>query len=179
MTTKINLVLAITFITTINTVTWAKPANAIMTTVNNPTTLISDSTPVQNTNAITPAVLPKKLLTNFNRSFPEATNSKWTKTGTTFFVNFNMNGNTAMATFNTKGKLNYGLIYKKAVDLPSSIQQTINKNYASFTIISVTEIRIPGIVNYKVVLSDQQQYIDLRLTQDGQIQQSKQVKMPS
>jgi hypothetical protein len=177
MTTKINLVLVVTLLMAFNRATLANAGSSM--TINNLTSLNSDSTPVENITYITEGGLPKKLLTNFNRIFPAATNSKWTKTGVTFFVNFNTNGNTAMATFNTKGKLNYGLIYKNAADLPPAIQQMINKDYASYTIISVTEIRTPGIVNYKVVLSDQRQYIDLRLTQDGQIQQSKQVKMPS
>jgi hypothetical protein len=176
MTTKINLVLVVSLVITIHIATSAKPDHS-MTTANKPT--LSDSTPSINTTTIAETVLPQKLLANFNRTFPAATNSKWTKTSATFFVNFTMNGNTAMATFNTKGKFNYALIYESAADLPLSIQQMIHKNYGSYTILSVTEIRTPGIINYKVILTDNKKYMDLKITQDGQVHEAKQVTMPS
>jgi hypothetical protein len=176
MTTKINLVLVVSLVIIIHIATSAKPDHS-MTTANKPTP--GDSTPSINTTTLAEAVLPQKLLTNFNRKFPEATNSKWTKTNTTFFVNFTMNGNTAMATFNTKGKFNYALIYESATDLPLIILQMIQKNYGSYTILSVTEIRTPGIINYKVILTDNKKYMDLKITQDGQVHEAKQVLMPS
>jgi hypothetical protein len=178
MKRKINLVLAITSIMTVNMVTAAKPDHSI-NTVNNHATYYSDSLPSETITTIAATGLPQKLLANFKRNFPAATNSQWTRTSTTFFVNFSVNGNTAMAMFNTKGKLNYALINESATDLPLSIQQMIQKNYASYTILSVKKVRIPGIVNYKVLLTDHKQYIDLHVTQDGQIQQAKQMTMPS
>jgi hypothetical protein len=178
MTTKINLVLVVSSIITIHIATSAKTDNS-MTTANKLMLHNSDSTPSSNTITVAEAALPQKLLANFNRNFPAATNSKWTKTSTTFFVNFIMNGNTATAAFNTKGKFNYALIYESATDLPLVILQMIHKNYGSYTIFSVTEIRTRGIINYKVVLTDNKKYMDLKITQDGQVQEAKQVIMPS
>ena len=178
MTTKINLVLVVPLVITMHIATSAKPDHS-MTTANKTTLHYSDSTPSVNTISIAEAVLPQKLLVKFNRNFPGATNSKWTKTNTTFFVNFNMNGNIATAAFNTKGKFNYALIYKSAKDLPLYILQMINKNYGSYTIFSVTEIRTPGIINYKVILTDNKKYMDLKITQDGHVHEAKQVIIPS
>jgi hypothetical protein len=178
MKRNINLVLAVTSFMTLSIVTWANQEHSI-NMVNDHATYYRDSIPSENITPVAETGLPQKLLVNFKRNFPGATNAQWTKTSTTFFVNFSMHGNTAMATFNTKGRFNYALIYGSAMDLPVAVQQMIHNKYASFTILSVKEIRTRNIINYKVVITDQKQYIDLHVTQDGQIQQAKQMTMPS
>jgi hypothetical protein len=178
MKRNINLILAVTSFMALTTVTWANPDHS-MNTVQDHAYYYSDSIPSEDMTPIAATRLPQKLLANFKRNFPAATNSQWTSTNTTFFVNFTTNGNTAMATFNAKGKFNYALIYGSATDLPLSIPQMIHNNSASFTILSEKEIRTRRIINYKVVLTDQKQYIDLHVTQDGQIQQAKQMTISS
>ncbi|HEV8285928.1 MAG TPA: hypothetical protein VGQ09_16565 [Chitinophagaceae bacterium] len=81
-----------------------------------------------------------------------------------------------MASFNKKGEFVYALIYGSEKDLSVSVQQDIRKNYPSFTIYKVIEIKMPGTTSYQVVLQTASEYVDLRVSEDGQLQETKKVK---
>ena len=80
-----------------------------------------------------------------------------------------------MASFSKKGEFIYGLIYGKETDLSPSIQQGIRKKYSSSAVFKVIEIKMPGSINYEVILQNATQYIDLGISQDGQMQEVKRI----
>jgi hypothetical protein len=120
--------------------------------------------------------LPEKLILTFNKIFPSAVNAKWTTTRDAFFANFIIGQKPGMASFNKKGEFVYALIYGSEKDLSVSVQQDIRKNYPSFTIYKVIEIKMPGTTSYQVVLQTASEYVDLRVSEDGQLQETKKVK---
>jgi|SRR6266536_852345 len=122
-----------------------------------------------------PNNLPEKLITNFNHAFPSAPNVRWSTTVGAFLANFSINEKPVMASFNKKGQFVYALIYGGVLDLPATVRQEIQKNYSSFIIYKVVEIRKPEVVNYQVILQNSEKFIDLRVYEDGQIQETKKV----
>ena len=127
------------------------------------------------TDSKTPTGLPEKLITNFNHAFPSAVNAKWSATADAFFANFSIDEKPVMASFNKKGQFAYALIYGGVLDLSVNIRQEIQKKYSSFTIYKVVEIKTPATVNYQVILQNSAEFVDLRVSEDGQMQENKKV----
>ena len=119
--------------------------------------------------------LPGKLVGNFNKNFPMAQNAKWTVTGDAYLASFTDGGKLVNASFTRKGQFVYALIYAKATDLPDFIQHDIKKSYPSATVYKVVEMKKPGVVDYEVILQNATEYINLKITQDGQMQEEKRI----
>lgn len=119
--------------------------------------------------------LPEKLLHNFNRNFPSADNVKWTTSRKTFLANFISDEKTFATTFNKKGQFVHALIYGKEKDLPETIQSQLKKDFSSFTVFRVIEIKTPGNSYYQVILQNATQYMELSFSGEGKMQEMKKI----
>jgi hypothetical protein len=174
MRTKINLLaLAAALIISGSLIAQAQTDKSVTSTNNAETNKDYSISPNNKTVTTT---LPEKLVLNFNRTFPFASNAKWTVTADAFFANFSIDEKPVMASFNKKDEFVYALIYGCQADLSVSIQQDIRKNYPSFTVYKVVEIKTPETVNYQVVLHNSTAYVDLQVSQDGEIQETKELR---
>ena len=120
--------------------------------------------------------LPEKLLRNFNRNFPSAENVQWTTTPKVFLANFISDEKTFTTTFNNKCQFVHALIYCKEKDLPETIQRQLKKDFSSFTVFKVIEIKTPGNSDYQVILQNATQYMELNLSKEGKVQDMKKIK---
>ena len=130
------------------------------------------STPSEKSAAVA-IELPEKLLRNFTRNFPSADNVKWTSTPETFLANFVSDEKTFTTTFNKKGQFVHALIYGKEKDLPELIQRQLKKDFGAFIVFKVIEIKTPETNDYRVILQNANQYIELNMSGQGKVQEMK------
>lgn len=113
-----------------------------------------------------PAANPK-IEARFAALFPHASNLQWAAGTDNYWVSFLNKGRKASASFSPKGKMNYAITDCDMAHLPQAFTETIQKEYADYSLLKAVEIKAHNSVAYHAILEDANGYVTLKYTTDG------------
>ena len=132
---------------------FARPATTTPATATTPTYTISD-----------------KLLATFKQTFPDAEQVKWVEQEDKYTVNFKEKGILTKIEYDKEGNFVSSLRYYTEKNLPVNILCKLQKKYADKKVFGVTEMSTESAVEYYIKLEDDNSWITVRSTQDGNMQ---------
>ncbi len=114
--------------------------------------------------------ISEKLMKSFQKTFPDAEQVKWVEQENQYTVNFRQNGNLTRVVYDKDGNFLSSLRYYKEKGLPVSILCRLQKKYADKKVFGVTELTTENSVEYYIKLEDDNNWITVRSTVDGNLQ---------
>lgn len=115
--------------------------------------------------------IPEVVLTTFQSLYPDATDVSWDTYEDEYIASFENDGMFSEATFSAKGKQLETTTSLNESQLPESIQNYINENYAEEIEYydSMSLIEKPGFVRYYVTLTTESNTVSLTFDGDGNL----------
>jgi len=111
-------------------------------------------------------VLTTRIVKKFSRTYPQASNPKWTRIDNCYQVSFLEKGLKTTAVFQENGKMNYAITDLKIENMPAGLQQIIKKDYDGFRILNAVEINNNGNISRQVILENTASYITIKARGD-------------
>lgn len=103
---------------------------------------------------------------NFENSFKDAKEAKWTTIKNGYFVTFMVAEKKASAVYNMNGKMNYSIKTLNNSNIPANLQQLIKNEYAAYTVTSAIEINTPENLTTQVILKSSKDYVTIKSNGD-------------
>lgn len=110
----------------------------------------------------------EKVQNTFHQVFKQADNVNWYSTGNKYEAFFVMDNVKTHATIDSKGNLVQTVRYYTKENLPANIIYSVNKAYKDKTIFGVTEVSNHNGTNYRIVLKDENNYININANSQGE-----------
>jgi hypothetical protein len=110
-----------------------------------------------------------RVLRNFEKSFKNATEVKWTVRNDGFRVHFYQDGIQHRAFYNKRGQWEATLRYCGEASLPSDVRHLVRSNYYDFRIVTVIEVTKDQKTAYIINLEDQTSLKIIKVV-DGEIE---------
>ena len=120
-----------------------------------------------NSNNIT---VSDKLLQTFKQTFPDAEQVKWLEQEDKYTVNFKEKGIITKIEYDKEGNFMSSLRYYTEKNLPVNILCRLQKKYADKKVFGVTEMATETAVEYYIKLEDDNNWITVKSTVDGNMQ---------
>lgn len=105
-------------------------------------------------------------ISNFENSFKDAKEVKWSTIKNGNFVTFVVAGQKSSAVYNNNGKLNYSITTLNNSNIPANLQQLIKNEYAAYTVTSAIEINTSGNLTTQVILKSSKDYVTIKSNGD-------------
>ena len=101
----------------------------------------------------------ERALIAFSKSFPGATNAKWSRIGNKYAVDFTKDEKKNKSLYNVKGSLIYSLCYGSEKDLPKDIRKIVKREYVDYNITQAVEAHEDNRNVWIINLNDDDSYI--------------------
>lgn len=113
---------------------------------------------------------PKSAADNFNMKFQNATKVKWEQEEENEWeAEFKMNGDEMSACFDNAGQWLETEKELKENELPATVFDTVNAEYAGYKIEEAAEIEKPDFKGYEIAIEKGKEELELLVTADGKI----------
>jgi hypothetical protein len=110
-----------------------------------------------------------KLVQQFNETFPNAKNVKWSDDKAGYYVSFYQNEDFKKVFYNKEGDFVCSWKYSNGEGLPTNIIMKLNKRYGEAKILGVTEVTTEGDIFYEVKLAKGSKLYSVNLLSDGTV----------
>jgi hypothetical protein len=112
----------------------------------------------------------EKLLQTFKQTFPDAEQVKWMEQEDKYTVNFKEKGIITKIEYDKEGNFLSSLRYYTEKNLPVNILCRLQKKYADKKVFGVTEMATETAVEYFIKLEDDNSWITVKSSVDGNMQ---------
>lgn len=117
-----------------------------------------------------------KLVDNFSKTFPGATNVAWTPLTEGHQVCFLISGKKTRAVYTSQDELSYSVMEYKAAELPAKLNSVLKANYSDYAVFSALEVKACQGSCYNLVLENKSGFVNLKVDGDEIEEVSKTVK---
>jgi len=114
--------------------------------------------------------ISEKMLSSFKQTFPDAEQVRWLESTDRYTVNFKEDGILTKIDYDKDGNFISSLRYYSEKNLPINILCRLQKKYADKKVFGVTEMTSESVVEYYIKLEDQDNWITIKSSADGNMQ---------
>jgi len=111
----------------------------------------------------------EKVLTAFNKTFPNVQNVIWSEDEYTYQVNFKQNQIVSRVTYDKQGNIVKTLRYYYEDQLPIMVLSKVKQRFSNKKVFGVTEESSEAGTFYHIILEDQKHWIDITADPSGSI----------
>lgn len=109
----------------------------------------------------------------FSRTFPTASNVKWSDDKDGYFVSFTLNGCLEKVFYDKTGNFICSWRYAGESELPPMVLSVIGKNYKDSKILGATEVATPNTSFYEVKLGTNKYWYSIKVSPNGEVIEQK------
>lgn len=120
--------------------------------------------------------LDERIVEQFEKTFPAASNVKWSEYETFYEVVFYNNQIMCRARYDRKGTILSVLRYYYEKDLPHFISAKVKERYPGKKIFGVTEVNSEVGLDYRIVLEDEKRWYHVNSDESGNLHLFKKYK---
>lgn len=104
---------------------------------------------------------PEKVLTSFNKIFPDAAKAVWTEDAEGYHVYFEKGDIKFRLQYNDEGVVTKSIRYYSAELLPPMILSSVKHKYSDKRIFGITEVTTAAALEYHIVLEDDKKWYNI------------------